>query len=65
MQAPQNRLEKNQVDADGLPPRLKVMRTLGVPYTDADIAGAGDEVKGRSELDALVAYLQVLGTAVK
>ena len=58
-------LEKNQVDADGLPPRLKVMRTLGVPYTDAEITGAADEVKGKSELDALVAYLQVLGTAVK
>ena len=58
-------LEKNQVDPADMPPRLKVMRTLGVPYTDADIAGAGDEVKGRSELDALVAYLQVLGTAVK
>ena len=58
-------LEKNMVDPADMPPRLKVMRTLGVPYTDADIAGAGDEVKGRSELDALVAYLQVLGTAVK
>jgi len=36
-----------------------------VPYTDAEIAGAGDEVKGKTDLDALVAYLQVLGTAVK
>ena len=58
-------LEKNQVDPADMPPRLKVMRMLGVPYTDADIAGAADEVKGKSELDALVAYLQVLGTAVK
>ena len=58
-------LEKNQVDPADMPPRLKVMRMLGVPYTDADIAGAAEEVKGKSELDALVAYLQVLGTAVK
>jgi cytochrome c oxidase cbb3-type subunit 2 len=36
-----------------------------VPYTDADIAGAADAVKGRTELDAVVAYLQSLGTHVK
>jgi cytochrome c oxidase cbb3-type subunit 2 len=48
-----------------LPPKLKAMRTLGVPYTDADIAAAPAQVEGKTELDALVAYLQVLGTAVK
>jgi len=36
-----------------------------VPYTDDDIAGAMDAVKGKSEMDALVAYLQGLGTAIK
>ena len=41
------------------------LRTLGVPYSEEDIAGASDAVKGKSEMDALVAYLQVLGTAVK
>jgi cytochrome c oxidase cbb3-type subunit 2 len=41
------------------------MRTLGVPYTDADIAAAPAQVSGKTELDALVAYLQSLGTAVK
>ena len=41
------------------------MRTLGVPYTDEDIAGAKDAVKGKTEMDALVAYLQVLGTSLK
>ena len=41
------------------------MRTLGVPYSDADIAGASDAVKGKTEMDALVAYLQVLGTSLK
>jgi cytochrome c oxidase cbb3-type subunit 2 len=41
------------------------LRRVGVPYSDAEIAAAGASIKGRSELDALVAYLQVLGTAVK
>ncbi|MDQ9436957.1 cytochrome-c oxidase, cbb3-type subunit II, partial [Escherichia coli] len=40
-------------------------RTLGVPYTDADIAGARDAVKGKTEMDAIVAYLQGLGTIIK
>jgi cytochrome c oxidase cbb3-type subunit 2 len=46
-------------------PRLRALKTIGVPYTDAEIAGSGEAVKGRTELDALVAYLQVLGTAIK
>jgi cytochrome c oxidase cbb3-type subunit II len=46
-------------------PKLTALRRVGVPYSDAEIAGAGDAVKGKTELDALVAYLQVLGTAVK
>ena len=41
------------------------LRSVGVPYTDADIAGASDAVKGRTEIDALVAYLQQLGTVLK
>jgi cytochrome c oxidase cbb3-type subunit 2 len=45
--------------------KLRTLRTLGVPYTDDDIAGARDAVKGKTEMDALVAYLQVLGTAIK
>jgi cytochrome c oxidase cbb3-type subunit 2 len=36
-----------------------------VPYTDEDIAGAGDAVKGKTELEAMIAYLQGLGTSVK
>ena len=46
-------------------PRMKALRTVGVPYTDAEIAKAGDDVKGKTEMDALIAYLQVLGTARK
>ncbi len=46
-------------------PKMRALRRVGVPYSDAEIAGAGDEVKGQTELDALVAYMQVLGTALK
>jgi cytochrome c oxidase cbb3-type subunit 2 len=45
--------------------KMAVLRSLGVPYTDADIAGAADAVKGKTEMDALVAYLQGLGTLIK
>lgn len=45
--------------------RLSAMRTVGVPYTDEEIANANEAVKGYSEMDALVAYLQVLGTMVR
>ena len=58
-------LAKNVIDAEETPEKLKAMRTLGVPYTDADIAGAEAAVKGKTELDALVAYLQSLGTSIK
>ncbi|RLO19537.1 cytochrome-c oxidase, cbb3-type subunit II [Pseudomonas protegens] len=53
------------VDSSHTETKLKVMRTLGVPYTDEDIAGATATLKGKTEMDALVSYLQVLGTAIK
>jgi cytochrome c oxidase cbb3-type subunit 2 len=58
-------LERSPVDAAGMPVRLKAMRTLGAPYTDEEINDSAKAVTGKTELDALVAYLQVLGTAVK
>jgi cytochrome c oxidase cbb3-type subunit 2 len=58
-------LEKALVDGAGIAPRMKALRVVGVPYTDDDMAKAAEAVKGKSELDALVAYLQVLGTARK
>ena len=58
-------LAKTALDPDDLAPKMRALRRVGVPYTDADIAAAGAEVKGKSDLDALVAYLQVLGTALK
>ena len=41
---------------------MKALKTLGDPYTDEQIAGAAAEVEGKTELDAVVAYLQGLGT---
>ena len=58
-------LATGKVDPAGMAPRMRALRRVGVPYTDADIAGAAAEVDGKTDLDALVAYLQVLGTAVK
>ncbi len=57
-------LAENVLDGELTPKKLEAMRTLGVPYTDADIAGATEAVKGKTELDALIAYLQNLGTAI-
>ena len=57
-------LDKSLIDASVTPKKLEAMRTLGVPYTDADIAGASAAVEGKTELDALVDYLQNLGTAL-
>ena len=58
-------LEKTPADADSIERHMKALRTVGVPYTDAEIAGAPAELKGKTELDALVAYLQGLGLAFK
>jgi len=58
-------LAKAQLDPAELAPKMRALRVVGVPYQDAEIAAAAEEVKGHSELDAVVAYLQVLGTAVK
>ncbi|WIV96231.1 cytochrome-c oxidase, cbb3-type subunit II [Kinneretia aquatilis] len=54
-----------QLNPAELAPKMKALRTVGVPYTDAEIAGAADEVKGKTEMEAVIAYLQVLGTALK
>jgi cytochrome c oxidase cbb3-type subunit 2 len=58
-------LETTKVDADSLAPNMRALRAVGVPYTDEQINAAADEVKGVSELDAVIAYLQVLGTHLK
>jgi cytochrome c oxidase cbb3-type subunit 2 len=58
-------LEKSPVDAAVMPAHMKGLRTVGVPYTDEQIAKSVEEVTGKTELDALIAYLQVLGLALK
>ncbi len=58
-------LEKNLVDASVMPAHMTALRRVGVPYTDEQIAKAADEVKGKTELEATIAYLQVLGLALK
>ena len=58
-------LARTAASASDIGARMRALRTVGVPYTDQEIGKAGDELKGRTEMDALIAYLQVLGTAVK
>jgi cytochrome c oxidase cbb3-type subunit 2 len=56
-------LGESKVDGADIAARMRVLRKLGDPYTDADIAGAPTAVADKTELDALVAYLQGLGIA--
>ncbi|ALK88810.1 cytochrome-c oxidase, cbb3-type subunit II [Limnohabitans sp. 63ED37-2] len=55
-------LEKTPANAASIQAHMKGLRTLGAPYSDEEIAKAPDEVKDKTELDAVIAYLQVLGT---
>ncbi len=55
-------LEGVSIDGVDMQARMRTLRRLGDPYTDEDIAGAPEAVKGKDELDAIVAYLQGLGT---
>lgn len=58
-------LETNMVDESGIAPRMEAMRIVGVPYSQVDIDNAAAEVAGKTEMDAMIAYLQVLGTMAK
>lgn len=58
-------LDTAQVNPADMAPKMRALRSVGVPYTDAEIAAAADEVKGKTEMEALIAYLQVLGTHLK
>lgn len=58
-------LETTAADADNIERKMTVLRQLGAPYTDAEIANAAKQLHGVSEMDALIAYLQGLGTEVK
>ena len=54
-----------KVDDASIAAHMTGLRRVGVPYTDAEIAEAQQSIRGKTEIDALIAYLQVLGTAVK
>lgn len=55
-------LEKTPANAASIQAHMNGLRTLGAPYTEEEIAKAPEEVKDKTELDAVIAYLQVLGT---
>ena len=58
-------LVEDTLDGQDTAKKMKALRAVGVPYSDEDIASAEAAVKGKTEMDALVAYLQVLGTALQ
>lgn len=58
-------LEKNKVDDTVVAQHMSALRKVGVPYSDEEISGAAEQVKGKTEMDAVIAYLQVLGRSVK
>ena len=58
-------LAKAAADAEDIEARMRALRVVGVPYADQDLAGARADLKDKTEMDALITYLQVLGTAVK
>jgi cytochrome c oxidase cbb3-type subunit 2 len=58
-------LETNQLDGSDTAAKMRALRSVGVPYTDDDIANGQAAVAGQSEMAALVAYLQQLGTHLK
>ncbi len=58
-------LQKQKLDPEESEPRMRALRSVGVPYTDEEIKGAVADVAGKTDEDALIAYLQILGTALK
>lgn len=58
-------LAKNKLDGEHIVKKMEVNRMLGMPYTNEDIAGAEAAVKGKTEMEALISYLQQLGTHLK
>ena len=58
-------LAEREVDPATIQDRMRALQTLGTPYSDEQIAKAPEKLEGKTEMDAIIAYLQVLGTAVK
>ena len=58
-------LAKTSLDDKDIAANMRALRRVGVPYGDEEIANADKEMKGKTELDALIAYMQILGTSLK
>lgn len=58
-------LATKEIDAAGTPRKMQALRAVGVPYTDEQIAAASADVEGKTEMQALIAYMQGLGLASK
>ncbi len=58
-------LETAELDGSDIQAKMNALRTLGVPYTDEQIESAPQALEGKTEMDAIIAYLQGLGTAIK
>jgi cytochrome c oxidase cbb3-type subunit 2 len=58
-------LADTPIDPASVAPKMRALRRLGVPYSDEDIAKSAENVKGKTEMDALIAYLQGLGTVLR
>lgn len=58
-------LSQNKLDANDVAPKMRALRKVGVPYTDVEISAAAAAIDGKTEEDALIAFLQILGTAIK
>lgn len=58
-------LEETLLKTDDIVKKMQVLKQLGTPYTEKEISKAEKQIEGKTEMDAIIAYLQVLGTAVK
>ncbi len=58
-------LETTELDASDIQAKMETLRTLGAPYSDEQIANAPKALEGKTEMDAIIAYLQGLGIHVK
>ena len=58
-------LANNPADAAGVADKMRALRKVGVPYSDEEIAGASQQVEGKTEMDVLIAYLQGMGIELK
>jgi cytochrome c oxidase cbb3-type subunit 2 len=58
-------LARTRANAEDIEAKMRALRALGVPYSEDDIAGARKQLEGKTEMEALIAYLQGLGTAIR